>query len=303
MTNLEWDHPDVFADRRRRRSPPSTPGCDARRTERGRRLVLQANVGDPGVAELARAASRATGPGRLSVTALVDGETRRPATIARGLADEYAGRRGPAAVLLGRIAATDPDATTLELVSGRWLGDRRRAAPRPTAARRPAQRRQRARRRGGRRSALGVPADRLASGLASFAGVGRRLERKGEAGGVVVFDDYGHHPTAIRETLAAVRQRAPGRRVWAVYEPLTFHRTAALARRLRRGPRDRRRRRHRRHLGRTRSGHDDRVSAAGARARRWPARNPAIPVAAPGSVEATARWLAGRGPAAATPSS
>ena len=43
-----------------------------------------------------------------------------------------------------------------------------------------------------------------------------------------MFDDYGHHPTAIRETLAAVRQRAPGRRVWAVYEPLTYHRTAAL---------------------------------------------------------------------------
>ncbi len=64
--------------------------------------------------------------------------------------------------------------------------------------------------------------------MASFTGVGRRLERKGEVGGVVVYDDYGHHPTAIRETLAAVRQREPGRRVWAVYEPLTYHRTAAL---------------------------------------------------------------------------
>ena len=64
--------------------------------------------------------------------------------------------------------------------------------------------------------------------MASFTGVGRRLERKGEVRGVVVYDDYGHHPTAIRETLAAVRQREPGRRVWAVYEPLTYHRTAAL---------------------------------------------------------------------------
>jgi UDP-N-acetylmuramate--alanine ligase len=44
----------------------------------------------------------------------------------------------------------------------------------------------------------------------------------------VVYDDYGHHPTAIRETLTAVRQREPGRRVWAVYEPLTYHRTAAM---------------------------------------------------------------------------
>jgi UDP-N-acetylmuramate--alanine ligase len=45
---------------------------------------------------------------------------------------------------------------------------------------------------------------------------------------VVVYDDYGHHPTAIRETIAAIRQREPGRRLWAVYEPLTYHRTAAL---------------------------------------------------------------------------
>ena len=44
----------------------------------------------------------------------------------------------------------------------------------------------------------------------------------------MVYDDYGHHPTAIRATIAAVRQREPERRVWAVYEPLTYHRTAAL---------------------------------------------------------------------------
>ena len=44
----------------------------------------------------------------------------------------------------------------------------------------------------------------------------------------MVYDDYGHHPTAIRATLAALRQREPGRRIWAVYEPLTYHRTAAM---------------------------------------------------------------------------
>ena len=44
----------------------------------------------------------------------------------------------------------------------------------------------------------------------------------------MVYDDYGHHPAAIAATLAAVRQREPGRRVWAVYEPLTYHRTAAM---------------------------------------------------------------------------
>jgi UDP-N-acetylmuramate--alanine ligase len=44
----------------------------------------------------------------------------------------------------------------------------------------------------------------------------------------VVYDVDGHHPTAIRETLAALRQLEPDRRIWAVYEPLTYHRTAAM---------------------------------------------------------------------------
>lgn len=80
----------------------------------------------------------------------------------------------------------------------------------------------------GAATTLGLTPDEIAAGLGSFTGVGRRLERKGEAAGVVIYDDYGHHPTAIRGTLAAVRQREPGRRVWAVYEPLTYHRTAAM---------------------------------------------------------------------------
>jgi hypothetical protein len=75
---------------------------------------------------------------------------------------------------------------------------------------------------------LGVPPEAIAAGLSSFTGVGRRLERKGDVAGVLVLDDYGHHPTAIAATLAAVRERHPGRRVWAVYEPLTYHRTAAM---------------------------------------------------------------------------
>jgi len=75
---------------------------------------------------------------------------------------------------------------------------------------------------------LGVDDDALAGSLVEFSGVGRRMELKGDVGGVVVLDDYGHHPTAIARTLEAVRQRYPGRRVWAVYEPLTFHRTALM---------------------------------------------------------------------------
>jgi UDP-N-acetylmuramate--alanine ligase len=76
--------------------------------------------------------------------------------------------------------------------------------------------------------ALGVPETDIARGLSSFQGVGRRLELKADVMGVTVYDDYGHHPTAIAATMAAVRERHPGRRLIAVYEPLTFHRTAAM---------------------------------------------------------------------------
>ena len=104
---------------------------------------------------------------------------------------------------------------------------------------------------------LGVDAPGDRAGLASFGGVGRRLEVKGEPGGVLVIDDYGHHPTAIRATLAAVRERYPGRPVWAVHEPLTYHRTAAMLDELAEALATRRPGRHRRHLGRARSRHDD----------------------------------------------
>jgi UDP-N-acetylmuramate: L-alanyl-gamma-D-glutamyl-meso-diaminopimelate ligase len=67
--------------------------------------------------------------------------------------------------------------------------------------------------------AAGVTADELVRGLASFQNVRRRLELRGEAAGVSVFDDFAHHPTAILETLRAVRWSYPDRRVWAIFEP------------------------------------------------------------------------------------
>ena len=67
---------------------------------------------------------------------------------------------------------------------------------------------------------LGVPFAAVASGLAAFAGTGRRFERLGEtACGVSVVDDYAHHPTEIRATLAAARRAFPGRRLVAVFQP------------------------------------------------------------------------------------
>ena len=68
----------------------------------------------------------------------------------------------------------------------------------------------------------GLEPKRIASALASFRGVRRRLELRGEAGGVKVLDDFAHHPTAIAETLQAVRRRFPDGRVWAVLEPRSW---------------------------------------------------------------------------------
>ncbi len=75
---------------------------------------------------------------------------------------------------------------------------------------------------------LGVPLRVARRALIEFRGVGRRFEVKGEAAGVVVVDDYAHHPLAIRATLQAARQRYPGSRVWAVWQPHTYSRTKAL---------------------------------------------------------------------------
>jgi len=66
---------------------------------------------------------------------------------------------------------------------------------------------------------LGLSADDIRAGFASFAGVKRRQEIRGEIGGVLVIDDFAHHPTAVRETIAGIQQRYAHRRLWAVFEP------------------------------------------------------------------------------------
>ncbi len=70
--------------------------------------------------------------------------------------------------------------------------------------------------------------DQVAEALAEFEGTGRRFEVLGEAQQIVVVDDYAHHPTEVRATLAAARARYPGRRIWAVWQPHTFSRTITL---------------------------------------------------------------------------
>ena len=59
-------------------------------------------------------------------------------------------------------------------------------------------------------------------------GTGRRFEVRGEKRGVIVVDDYAHHPTEIKATLAAAKARYPDRRIWAVWQPHTYSRTQTL---------------------------------------------------------------------------
>ena len=64
-----------------------------------------------------------------------------------------------------------------------------------------------------------VPKDTIRQALKTFSGIARRQELRGEAGGVKIIDDFGHHPTAIAQTLQAMRHLYPGQKVWAIFEP------------------------------------------------------------------------------------
>lgn len=75
---------------------------------------------------------------------------------------------------------------------------------------------------------LALPLEQAAQALARYSGAGRRFEVRGEARGVTVIDDYAHHPSEIRATLAAARARYPDQHIWAVWQPHTYSRTRAL---------------------------------------------------------------------------
>ena len=68
-------------------------------------------------------------------------------------------------------------------------------------------------------AARGIPVEAIEKALASFRSVRRRLDVKGEHHGILVVDDFAHHPTAVRATILAARGRWPGRRLWAILEP------------------------------------------------------------------------------------
>jgi len=70
-------------------------------------------------------------------------------------------------------------------------------------------------------ASVGLEPEAAARAMADFGGVKRRQELRGEAGGMAVIDDFAHHPTAVRETIAAIRSRYPDRKLWAILEPRT----------------------------------------------------------------------------------
>jgi UDP-N-acetylmuramate--alanine ligase len=225
LLNADWDHPDVFASRadvvaafeawiRQFGDLAPTGGGGATPT-------LVANATDAGVLELLP--RLADWPGRLLLTAVLDGDAALAQTRRRDLASTFQTAAGPASVLVGRygvdvggaarltlqgLPSHDGETAHLRLI-GRHNADDGLAAA-------------------GAALAYGADPAAILEGLATFAGVGRRFELKGDVAGVVVLDDYGHHPTAIAATFEAVALRYPGRRLWAVYEPLTYHRTAVM---------------------------------------------------------------------------
>ncbi|MGH2463614.1 MAG: UDP-N-acetylmuramate--L-alanine ligase [Candidatus Limnocylindria bacterium] len=75
---------------------------------------------------------------------------------------------------------------------------------------------------------LGIDPEALQGALEGFSGASRRLELIADTAGVLVFDDYAHHPTEVRAALAGARQRVGERRLWAVIEPHTYARTRAM---------------------------------------------------------------------------
>lgn len=75
---------------------------------------------------------------------------------------------------------------------------------------------------------LEISFEKIQTGLQGYAGVERRMQQKGEIGGITIVDDYGHHPTEIRATLEAIKQAWPQKRLVVLFQPHRYSRTKAL---------------------------------------------------------------------------
>jgi UDP-N-acetylmuramate--alanine ligase len=193
ITSVEWDHPDFF--------PTPKAMTDAFKSFAAlvsQKHILIACADDPGARDIALA-RRASG-GR---------------TILYGINNDHAEWRATGILVTGEETRFDV------LHGGQTLGEVRLRVP-------------------GMHNVLnalaalaavdtqGVPFAEAAAALTSFAGASRRFDVRGEAGGVIVIDDYAHHPTAIRVTLEAARARYPQHDLWALWQPHTYTRTHML---------------------------------------------------------------------------
>ena len=191
VTNVEMDHPDYFADAGAVMASFErfVRGMGTGAALDGRLLVIAAD--DPGARELTE--RLADWDGRII-------------------------RYGPGGDVRAADVVPDPSGTDFTLFDRRWrtpLAGSHNVGN-ATAALLMAH-------------AIGGDLDLLADGLRSFAGAGRRMELIADTPAVTIFDDYGHHPTEVRAALAAARQRVgPDRRLWAVFEPHMYSRTALL---------------------------------------------------------------------------
>jgi UDP-N-acetylmuramate--alanine ligase len=191
VTNVEMDHPDFFADVEAVMASFErfVRGMGTHPALDGRLLLIAAN--DAGAAELT---DRLRGwDGRIV-------------------------RYGPGGEISAGDVRRDRDGTTFRLFGRDWVtslaGEHN--VLNATAALAMAR-------------TLGADLDRLADGLRSFAGAGRRMELIADTAAVTIYDDYGHHPTEVRAALAAARQKVgTDRRLWAVFEPHMYSRTALL---------------------------------------------------------------------------
>jgi UDP-N-acetylmuramate--alanine ligase len=191
VTNVEMDHPDYFADADAVMDSFErfVRGMGTHPALNGRQLVISAD--DPGATELV---------GRL-----------------RGWEGRIL-RYGPG----GDLEATDIElsrlGTSFTLFDRRWtstlagMHNVKNATAALILAR-----------------SLGADLDGLAEGMRTFVGAGRRMQLIADTPRVTIYDDYGHHPTEVRAALAAARQLVgPDRRLWAVFEPHMYSRTALL---------------------------------------------------------------------------
>jgi UDP-N-acetylmuramate--alanine ligase len=188
ITNLEYDHPDLFPDQETYDSAFARFAANLRP---GARLIIAAD--DPGCQRLLARA----------------GFTAQAAVVSFG---ESEGVDWRLIVTTEGSVVVGPSGERIALnlaVPGRHNARNATAALAALVA-------------------LGHEPAAAAAALSTFRGVGRRFEPKGEAGGAVVVDDYAHHPTEVRATLRAARDRFPNRRIVAAFQPHTFSRTKAL---------------------------------------------------------------------------